>query len=147
VPEPIKTTQLCLAAVNQSGSALCYVPDTMKTPELCFLAVNQDGRSFNHVPEAIITPQLCLQAVNQNGLALYHVPLEMRTFEMCKSAIRSNPKIITRIDDSHDLDVAALLEIQDEIKLDALMGSERRKKASRFLDDELTKGGWSLSPK
>jgi hypothetical protein len=34
VPEAVRTYELCLAAVMQNGSALCFVPETHLTPEL-----------------------------------------------------------------------------------------------------------------
>jgi len=127
-------------AVNQNGFALEYVPQAMRTPDLCLQAVNQNGWALLYVPETIKTPQLCLQAINQNGLALKYVPETVRTLDECKCAVHSNPKILKSVVDSLDLNICAVLEIEDVEKLDELMESERRKKASRFLDEEHTKG-------
>ncbi|GHV75069.1 hypothetical protein AGMMS49940_23710 [Spirochaetia bacterium] len=51
MPEDLKTTELCLAAVTQHFIALVYVPEEFKTTELCLAAVTELGKyALMYVP-------------------------------------------------------------------------------------------------
>jgi hypothetical protein len=51
--------------VKQDGEALAYVPKKLKTPELCLLAVKQSGFALEHVPEPL---QAEVRAALKNSL-------------------------------------------------------------------------------
>lgn len=65
VPEPLKTAELCLAAVKSYGHVLEFVPDTLKTTELCLEAVKSDGEALAFVPDALKTEEICLTAIQK----------------------------------------------------------------------------------
>lgn len=53
MPDDLKTTEVCLAAVRQSGRDLRFVPDALKTAEICAEAVRQNRWVLEFVPEAL----------------------------------------------------------------------------------------------
>jgi len=72
---------LCLAAVQNDGTALYDVPEELKTPELCLLAVQNlpEGNTVLHaVPEELRTLEICIIAVEVNEEALEDVPEKLK---------------------------------------------------------------------
>ena len=52
MPKPkITTEKKALAAARRDGSALKHMPAKLKTPELCLEAVKQTGWALKFVPE------------------------------------------------------------------------------------------------
>jgi len=143
VPQEIQTVQFCHDLIALGGWYLQCVPQNMRTSEMCLAAVTQNRGAILFVPEDLKTEELFLAAVTCDGLALEYVPEKLRTWQMCQCAIRSNfPRLIvlSQICNCDILDSCAVLEIDDIGILDSWMGSERRKKAMKRLDEELTKG-------
>jgi hypothetical protein len=100
MPENLKTTEMCLAVVQQYGFALKYVPENFKTMELCMAAVQRNGFALEYVPESFKTMELCMTAVQQNGHLLKYVPDNLKTLEMCIMAVqqdRENLKFVPEI--------------------------------------------------
>ncbi len=78
VPEKLKTGEICLAVVRQTGLALEDVPEKLKTEEICLIAIQQDWEALAYVPEDMITEEICLVAVQQNREALEFVPENLK---------------------------------------------------------------------
>jgi hypothetical protein len=72
-------SDICLAAIQQDGTALQYVRE--QTPELCLAAVQQNGWALIYVKEQNQNPEICLAAVRQTWYALQFV--KDQTAEMC----------------------------------------------------------------
>ena len=88
VPEVLRTPKLCLIAVQcKSSMALQDVPMNLRTPELCLTAVQNHGQSLKDVPTKLRTPAIYLAAVHSYGKALELVPEELRTPELCLAAV------------------------------------------------------------
>jgi hypothetical protein len=66
----------------------------MKTPELCLIAVQETGYALQYVPEDMKTPELCLIAVQKNGWMLQCVPEHVQTDEIIAAALQNNPDAI-----------------------------------------------------
>jgi len=101
-----QTPEICLAAVQQNGSALMHVKEQTpeicvaavqqyidvffcvreQTPEICLAAVQQDGWMLEFVKEQ--TPEICLAAVRQKGMSLKCV--KEQTPEICLAAVQQN---------------------------------------------------------
>jgi hypothetical protein len=90
VPDRLRTPEICLAAVKRHGLALLDVPDKLKTPELCLISIRKNSYALNYVPEELRTPEFYLSAVQQNGDALNYVPDRLRTPELCLAAVEKN---------------------------------------------------------
>ena len=121
VPENLKTTEVCLAAVRSDsfGDTLKHVPEALRTEELCLIAVRSRGSNleyvpthiktmafylemvksrtwmFRHVPENFRTADFCLEAVKHTkGLALEHMPKQLITAELCLEAVKHDGRIL-----------------------------------------------------
>lgn len=90
VPDRLKTSAICLAAVRAYGGNLAWVPEEMRTPEMCLAAVLASGSNIGFVPNRLKTPEMCLQAVQEYGENLRLIPEALRTREVCGSAVRQN---------------------------------------------------------
>ncbi len=88
VPEPLRTQELCTAAVRQNGCALEFVPWPMRTQELCEAAVRNSGEALASVPSSVKTEAMCMEAVKLDGLSLRDVPDRLKTPEMCLAALQ-----------------------------------------------------------
>lgn len=91
VPDALKTTELCLAAVQDTNMVLEYVPENVKTPEFCLAVVSMHGSALSIVPEALKTRELCLSAVENakySSSPLQFVPIRLKTPEMCFVAVQ-----------------------------------------------------------
>ena len=93
-PEPLRTLEICRAAVKQNGWALEYVPEPLLTQEICRAAVKQNGWTLKYVPESLQTPELCLVAVFEEGCALVFVHEPLRTLEICRAAVEQNGRVL-----------------------------------------------------
>jgi hypothetical protein len=91
VPETVtKTEAMCLEAVKQYGEDLQYVPNELKMTELCLAAVKRNGKALEFVPDdELKTAELCHEAVKENGSALQYVPDELKTVDLCLAAVKS----------------------------------------------------------
>jgi len=95
---------------------------------------------FMGLPDNDKTVEICQDAILRKSSNFLFVPTSMITVEMCQFAIRSNLYVLRCVTTCIELDVCAVTEICDKKRLDEVMGSERRKRAVRLLDEELTKG-------
>lgn len=113
------TYAMCITAVSNDGTALCFVPKDMLTAELCAIACSSNGLSLRFVPEELKSEPLCLQAALNNpeaikdtpndyinidfidkvlqkhGLeAISQLPKEFRTTEFYSKLIDKNPRLL-----------------------------------------------------
>ena len=69
----------CLAAVMKEGFAMLLVmPESLKTTEICLAAVQDNGLALEFVPEELKTVELCRTAVKNNAKALQFVPKTLK---------------------------------------------------------------------
>ena len=80
-----QTSEICLAAVKQDGTALQYVKE--QTPEICLEAVKQNGFALKYVKKQ--TAEICLAAVKQESAVLKYV--KKQTPEICLAVFKSTP--------------------------------------------------------
>ena len=67
-------------------AVLWVIPEELRTSDLCMKACQQSGSALREVPEKLITSDLCMAACQQNGGALEYVPEELRTSDVCMGA-------------------------------------------------------------
>ena len=69
----------CLAAVRKEGfSMLLVMPESLKTTEICLAAVQDNGLALEFVSEELKTVEMCLAAVKNNAKALQFVPKTLK---------------------------------------------------------------------
>jgi hypothetical protein len=80
-----KTPEVCLAAVNNWGSALEHVPT--QTPKICLAAVKNCGGAFKYVKDEFKTAEMSDMSVTHMGCNIQYVKKEHQTDELCIKAI------------------------------------------------------------
>ncbi|GHV89248.1 hypothetical protein AGMMS50267_16080 [Spirochaetia bacterium] len=90
MPEELKTSELCLAAVKNDAYSLKFVPERLKTKKMCRMTVTRHGYFLKFVPEAFRTAKLCLIAVKKDVRAIMDVPDAIMTEGLCLAALTSN---------------------------------------------------------
>lgn len=119
VPEPMRTLDICKAAIARDAATLSEVPMNVRSASraLCELAVSRnrgglddvptefqdaamfelavgaDGDNLRFVPPSQRTAPLCAVAVRTHPSALEHVPLPLRTAPLCEAAFRQNKNV------------------------------------------------------
>jgi len=84
-----QTTELCLAAVTRSFSALQHVKE--QTPEICLAAMRTCGMAIRYVKKQ--TPEICHAAVTNDAWALEYV--KEQTTELCLIAVNREAATLT----------------------------------------------------
>jgi hypothetical protein len=82
--------KFCMDSIEKNGLNLQHIPVPLRTPELCLAAVRQNGLALEFVRNQ--TPRICLEAVQQYGLSLYFV--REQTEEICMAAVLKDPNSI-----------------------------------------------------
>lgn len=100
VPEPLRTTDLCLAAIRQNGDALQYIPESLRKHEFYLAAVQRNGDALRYVPESLRTLEIYLAAFQQNGWTLEYVPESLRTPEFFLAAVERNGRSLHDVPES-----------------------------------------------
>ena len=90
-PENI-TYQMCLTAVSDTGSAICYVPEQYRTEEIYQIASQSFGDILRIIPQEYLTPEICTNAVKAMGTALTYVPDAYKTSDLCFLAVCKDPQ-------------------------------------------------------
>lgn len=91
------TYGMCLAAVENTGSALQYVPEEFRDKKIYTEACRTYGLALASVPEGMKTKEMYELAVKQNGTALQFVPEVSITADLCRYAALSCPEAFTYI--------------------------------------------------
>ena len=123
VPEPMRTYEVCVAAVSNTGwilkdvipyipveklpeiykiavknygYSLKYIPIDDRTEELCEIALqNSSSRVLEYVPDKYKTRKRCIESLSSsNHLMFSHLPAELRTKEFIQYILSINPKLI-----------------------------------------------------
>lgn len=118
IPEFLKTYEIYLAWVSNSGTRLSYVPEHCRDIDMCKAAVNADGDALKHVPEDLKkefyldsvkkgglgsipeedrTDRLCTLAVETDPSQIEDVPVEKRSYALCLNAIDNDPELFPHI--------------------------------------------------
>jgi hypothetical protein len=92
---PYQTYELCLAAVEENGTALQYVDDEYKTNDLLMAAVKSSCQALKYIPEQ--TDEICLYAIKHNPNALEYITNQK--LEYCLIALKKNGCAIKYIKD------------------------------------------------
>ena len=75
---------------KENGLTLEKVPEIMRTSGICMAAIQQNGLALEYVPIDKRTPEICMAAVQQNGSALSHVYQQSQ--EIVEAALAQNPE-------------------------------------------------------
>jgi hypothetical protein len=90
IPNPLRSPQICEAAVKQNGNALKHVPLEQRTKEICEFAIKQSVSALEFSPENSLTKELCKVAVEKEALLLRYVPYTLRSPEICGIAVKQD---------------------------------------------------------
>ena len=86
VREDLKTTEVCLAALENDGRAYRFVPAWLcMEPEICMAAIMSD-LPLAELPSDCITSEIVMAVVSEYPWELEHVPDALITEDICKLA-------------------------------------------------------------
>ncbi len=84
---PLRTGEVCEAAVRHDVNNLCDVPHSLLSPAMCAHAVEENWQLLGSIPESLRTEELCLKAIYSHARALSLVPESKKTAEMIDVAV------------------------------------------------------------
>ena len=93
-----QTAELCAMVVAANGREIRNVRADLRTTAICLRAVEQDGLALEYIDRADQTAKMCRIAVQRNGMAVEHVAPELMSGQVCKWAIQSDPDSLAKID-------------------------------------------------
>jgi len=97
VPDELKTPDLCMMAVYESGGEdLCYIPDEKKTSEMCLEAMKLSCDSFEYIPEKLWTPEICREYFREGWNKDYSNPLDDTAKKVCNFLLKENKNYIPK---------------------------------------------------
>jgi hypothetical protein len=95
VPDALKSTDLCLVAMEKEPSMILFLPEHLQSRELWKKAVGLDAQLVHRTPDRFLKKDVWLAAATQNGLILSDCPENTITSDLLNVAVRSNGAAIT----------------------------------------------------
>ena len=90
LPQELKTPDVILAAVGNTGEAIKYVRENERTQENTLKAVETFPPALRHLTKEERTEEHALAAVEKNGLALKYLDPDEKTGRVCERACKQN---------------------------------------------------------